>query len=209
MAVARFFTILFVCASVRLGAEPMRDVIADYLPPHEAIKFYELARLQTEELLESWRGTMEIAGKSVFVETRDGNLWATVDGSEVAAEKTCDDFVQICKQFPICRFDILFPFLSWDNFAYDGPANMMGRRAQRYVASPPENYGHSVAAVKIWIDDTYGYPLSWEVVDEKGHTLRRFRVRSLKKDSSGEWTVSTVEFSMPRDRKQLHVKFVD
>ena len=187
----------------------MRDVTADYLPPNKAIEFYNFARNQTDDLLKTWHGAMEIGGKKISIEPRNGNLVAIFEEKEMPIGGDNGDFIPLCEEFPVCQFDIFFPFLSWRDFAYDGPANMMGRRAQRYIVTVPDAYGNSIDLVKIWIDDSYGYPLSCEVVYEKGRTLRRFRVRSLKKDSAGEWTVSSVEFSMPRERRYIHVKILN
>ncbi|MDR1436270.1 MAG: hypothetical protein LBI39_03640 [Puniceicoccales bacterium] len=205
----KLLSLAILSAHWSLAGAPMRDVMADYLSPNGAVAFYDLARSQTETLFKEWCGTFSVGGRQISMATNGSSLRVTVDGESTYIDLGGDDFTKLHKDFPICPFDIFMPFLSWD-VAYDGPATLMGRRAQRYVATAPSAAsGYPLEKVKIYIDAAYAYPLSWEAIDGNGHVLRKFRIRSLKKDAAGEWNVSSFEFFMPRERKSLHVKILD
>jgi hypothetical protein len=179
------------------------------LPPNQAIEFYGRASRQTKELFNEWNGGFEIGGRRVSMSLDDNYLTITADGNGRAIPLCMDDLTPLQGDFANFTVQHIHAIASWENLSYDGPATMTGRRAQRYAASAPPSYGNAVAAVKIGIDDAYGCPLSWEAVDGDGHVVRRFRIRSIKKDSYGDWCASSCEFYMPREKTTLHIKFVD
>jgi hypothetical protein len=118
------------------------------------------------------------------------------------------DLTPLADGLPLTSFDLLCPFFSWPMPTYDGPAKVMGRRAQRFSVKNLTDPNSPISSVTIWIDAGYRYPLAWDAFGRDGRPLRRFQLRSLKKINDGRWAVRSVEFSIPRERKVVRVEIL-
>jgi hypothetical protein len=161
------------------------------------------------QLLMDWSGDALTAnGRALSWKWHGRKLFIAVDSKTFSIAADSEDIAPIAEEFSISAFELLCPFFYWPGPTYEGPSKVIGRRAHRFSIKAPSASRCAVAEVHIWLDSVYDYPLYWEAFDADGQTLRRFRLRSLKKDGEGKWTVSAVEFSSPKDRRCVRIKIL-
>ena len=81
-------------------------------------------------------------------------------------------------------FDLQMPFIYWDDYAYEGPANVLSRIGQRFLMKPPEgslSARHGISGVRIALDDMYDGLLEVEVFGVDGEPRSEFTLRSFQK----------------------------
>ncbi|MDR2664126.1 MAG: hypothetical protein LBB14_01165 [Puniceicoccales bacterium] len=209
----RLFCLLplfFALLPLRLWAFQGREPTAPHLPTAVALEYYARAGDQMERLLWDWSDCQFIAnGRELSWQRRGDRTVILWEGDELPFPTDPLDTKPLAVDLPIAPFDLLCPFFSWPEPTYDGPGKMVGRRVQRFSVKNPDGANSPIAEVKIWLDASYCYPLAWEAIGRDGRPLRRFQLRSLKKSSDGHWTVRSLEFSMPQERKTVRVVVPD
>ena len=94
-------------------------------------------------------------------------------------------------------FDILLPFLFWEDFTVRGVDQVKGRTAYLIELRPPEELVAPLAAagigsVRIALDREFNAPLLAEYIDQDSTVVRTVRVVSLKK-TDDIWVVRTTD----------------
>ena len=80
--------------------------------------------------------------------------------------------------------DLQMPFIYWNEYTYEGPANVLSRIGQRFLMKPPEgslSARHGISGVRIALDDMYDGFLDVEVGGVDGEPRSEFRLRSFQK----------------------------
>lgn len=94
-------------------------------------------------------------------------------------------------------FDLQMPFIYWNDYTYEGPANVLSRIGQRFLMKPPEDSlsaRHGISGVQIALDDMYYGLLGVEVFGVDGETRSEFTLRSFQK-VQGQYIVKEIVLS--------------
>ena len=79
-------------------------------------------------------------------------------------------------------FDLLMPFIYWDEWEYEGPKTIGSRLAQQFLMLPPESINTpKISGVRMALDNDYKALLRIEIMDTSSQVLTRFEVESFKK----------------------------
>jgi hypothetical protein len=79
-------------------------------------------------------------------------------------------------------FDLLMPFVYWEQWEYKGPKTIGSRLAQQFLMLPPEpSKAPGISGVRMALDNDYKALLSIEILDTNEKALTRFEVESFKK----------------------------
>jgi hypothetical protein len=105
-------------------------------------------------------------------------------------------------------FDLLMPFLYWDDSAYTGPARILGRGVDIFTLKPPAaEQPAGIGSVHVAIDRELGKLVRIEQLDPKGVQTREFDLDSIAK-VQGQWMVQTCELQnvVAHDYDRFEVK---
>lgn len=92
-------------------------------------------------------------------------------------------------------FDLLMPFLHWNDFIYEGVANVRGRPAHACLLYPPSAPGPgdpTPAAVRVFLDTQFQALTQAEWLQPDGTVLKSFTVLDLKK-TGDQWIVRSID----------------
>lgn len=106
-------------------------------------------------------------------------------------------------------FDLQMPFLYWDDFVYEGLANIRGRPAYSLILYPPAAFAAQrpeLAAVRVALDTQFHALVQAEQLGPKGEALKSITVLDLKK-TDGQWIVKTIDLrnAVTRDKTRFNV----
>lgn len=105
-------------------------------------------------------------------------------------------------------FDLIMPFVYWQEWEYEGTARVRGRPAHHFLMYPPagDPAQDRAGGVRMIIDAAFNALLRAEWVNERGRALRTFSVVSFKKVGE-HWIVRTIDLTDPvtRDRTRFDV----
>lgn len=89
-------------------------------------------------------------------------------------------------------FDLLMPFIYWDDYEYEGPKAIGTRLAHQFLMKPPAGFDlPQVHAVRLSLDSEYRALMRIEILDTSGEALTRFEVESFKK-VQGQYIVKRI-----------------
>ncbi|MBT4758164.1 MAG: hypothetical protein HOO08_07200 [Opitutae bacterium] len=94
-------------------------------------------------------------------------------------------------------FDLQMPFIYWNDYTYEGPANVLSRIGQLFLMKPPEgslSARHGISGVQIALDDMYYGLLGVEVFGVDGEPRSDFTLRSFQK-VQGQYIVKEIVLS--------------
>jgi hypothetical protein len=94
-------------------------------------------------------------------------------------------------------FDLQMPFIYWDDYTYEGPANVLSRIGQRFLMKSPAgslSARHGISGVRIALDDMYYGLLGVEVFGVNGEPRSEFTLRSFQK-VQGQYIVKEIVLS--------------
>ena len=109
-------------------------------------------------------------------------------------------------------FDLQMPFLYWDDFIYEGLANLRGRPAYSLLLYPPAELAAArpdLAAVRVALDTQFHALVQAEMLGPKGESLKTITVLDLKKTGE-QWIVKSIDLRNPvtRDKTRFSVTAV-
>ncbi len=114
---------------------------------------------------------------------RNSKVWSRVGGkaSFVALKETA--LMQPLFEGVLYRpFDLLMPFIYWDQYKYEGPKAIRTRLVHQFLMQPPAGLNLSqVHAVRMGLDSQYQALMRIEILDTKKKVATRFEVESFKK----------------------------
>ncbi len=107
----------------------------------------------------------------------------------------------------LAPFDLLMPFLYWEDHVYEGPLRCKGRPAHRFLLYPPpaSPARERFAAARLVLDEHFKALLKAELLDENEKTLRRFSINSFKKIQEC-WIARSFEVADTRTRDKTRVE---
>jgi len=122
--------------------------------------------------------------------------------------------------FSITAFDLLMPFIYWDEWEYEGVTKTRGRVAHIFLMKAPEAFQEGerpLAGVRVFLDEEFNAMLRAEYIDLEGEVVKTFRVLDLKK-ADDVWFLKTLDIrDHIRDEKTrlkitgvaFHQNFID
>ncbi|KXU36511.1 hypothetical protein AXK11_03905, partial [Cephaloticoccus primus] len=101
----------------------------------------------------------------------------------------------------ISAFDLLMPYLYWEDFDFEGADKVLGRAADRFLLRTPKGEGAASEplAVRAYFDEQFHALLQSKLLDAAGAPLKTMTVRDLKK-ISGQWMLKSIELRNERTR---------
>ena len=109
-------------------------------------------------------------------------------------------------------FDLQMPFLYWNDYVYEGLANIRGRPAYSLLLYPPADLAAArpdLAAVRVALDTQFHALVQAEMLGPKGETRKTITVLDLKKAGT-QWIVKAIDLRNPvtRDKTRFSVTAV-
>jgi len=106
-------------------------------------------------------------------------------------------------------FDLLMPFIYWEDFEYAGGERRSGRPHDTFTMLPPESWREqapSLAGVNVTIDRNFTALNQVEEIDKDGKALRTFKVISFK-EVDDEYIVKEIDIvdEVTREKTRFHV----
>jgi hypothetical protein len=92
-------------------------------------------------------------------------------------------------------FDLIMPFIFWDEFYYQGSTRVRGRPVHQFMFFPPEDFASEnpgVGAVRASLDARFNALLQVEVIDAEERVLRSLNVLNFRRVDD-QWIVRTIE----------------
>jgi|GEM_PF-279628 len=122
--------------------------------------------------------------------------------TEQLVQPLLDDFIYT-------PFDILMPFVFWQDFQYEGSRRVRSRRAHLFRMYPPEAFKQAypgVNCVRLKLDARYNALLGAEVLDDIDARLRVFTVVSFEKVDA-QYIVKVIDLidKISRDKTRMEV----
>ncbi|MDR3316459.1 MAG: hypothetical protein LBS68_00020 [Puniceicoccales bacterium] len=192
------------------SAEPLRDMLeSECLSPAAAAAFFGEAVLRVEEFFDGGETyAFSIDGIPVSLSFRDADVTVTSRGMTAVVSSGGAPFAPLVAGISVGTFDLFSQYLFWPSVAYEGPGKIIGRRAQRFLVVAPSDVWAPVAAVRVWLDSKFYYPIAWDALDGDGALVRRFRLRSLIRGKDGEWGPKRMDIFSVVDRRRSHIEVV-
>jgi len=132
---------------------------------------------------------------------------------DAAAGKACEVtgaelFTPVLAASDYTIFDLIMPFVYWQEWEYEGTVRVRGRPAHHFLMYPPDGDAarERAGGVRMVIDSAFNALLRADWVSEQGRALRTFTVVSFKKVGE-HWIVRTIDLANPvtRDRTRFEV----
>lgn len=106
-------------------------------------------------------------------------------------------------------FDLIMPFIFWDEFYYQGSSRVRGRPAHQFMFFPPEDFARDnpeIGAVRTSLDTRFNALLQVEVIDADDQVIRTLNVMNFRQVDE-QWIVRSVELidRQTRDRASFEV----
>jgi len=107
----------------------------------------------------------------------------------------------------ISAFDLLMPYLYWEDFALERPAKILGRSADTFLLRSPDGAATGVAAVRAYFDQQFHALLQSKLMDADGAVVKTLTVRDLQK-VSGQWMLKSIDLrdEATRDKTRFEVQ---
>lgn len=140
----------------------------------------------------------------LFDGSSDPKIWKWIDGGFylLPIENINDPLLP---GFSITLFEILMPYLHWENPAYQGPTRIMGRPVHRFVFENP-NISIGPEHVELAIDESYAVMLQLRSYRSGGSELRRWQAAQFKRMGE-DWTIGRIDVSDPQTRGRSRLTF--
>ena len=140
---------------------------------------------------------------------RNPDVWK-VDRQSVAVPVDTEALVDpLLNDFIYTPFDLLMPFVFWENFEYEGSKRVRSRQAHFFRMYPPDSFKEEhpkIHCVRLKLDARYNALLSAEVLDKHDDPLRIFNVMSFDKVND-QYIVKKIDLidKVSRDKTRMRV----
>ncbi len=101
-----------------------------------------------------------------------------------AQASDADSVVEVARHLIVTPFDLLMPYVYWDEWSYEGVLKIRGRIAHTFLMKVPSGYSqleNPLKGVIIYLDEKFNALLKAEYVDASGKVVKSFRLLDLKK----------------------------
>ena len=139
---------------------------------------------------------------SVLKRTHPSNEWSKVT--------TQGWFDPVDKGVTITAFDLMMPFIYWNDWNYEGVTKVRGRVAHAFLMLAPKGLDANplgLHGVVVFLDESFNAMLKADYVSKEDEVIKSFRLLDLKK-VDGIWLPKTVDFlnERTRDKTRLIIK---
>ena len=109
----------------------------------------------------------------------------------------------------VTPFDLMMPYIYWEDWEYDGVTRIRGRIAHSFFMVAPEDFRggpEDLGGVMVYLDEAFNAMLKAEYLDQEGEKLKTFRLLDLKK-VDGVWLPKTIDFmdEISRDKTRFRI----
>ena len=153
-------------------------------------------------------GVGEERGKTYLL--RNGpepEAWRALDGNGSEKLAYADFIKPLVPGMGQTIFDLMMPFIFWEEWRYEKSGRVIGRPSHLYEFSPPNEVRKlvpSLRKVRLTLDDVYEAPLRVEIFGSRGVPDKTFVLVSLKK--VGEtWIAKTLDVRDARTRSRTRL----
>ncbi len=105
-------------------------------------------------------------------------------------------------------FELLMPFIHWEDWAYEGSHRLRGRPAHYFLMYPPEDDSRyaSISGVRILVDEDFNVLLQAEVLGPSGQVVKTMRADTFRRVAD-QWIVRRIDITNEdsRDRTRFEV----
>ncbi len=144
-------------------------------------------------------------GPQAFISTRNSSVPQWNRLSEL------DWLNETMEGFVVTAFDLLMPYVYWDDWEYDGVTKIRGRVAHAFFMLAPEDFRGNqpnLRGILVYLDEEFNAMLKAEYVDKEGKTIKTFRLLDLKK-VDGIWLPKTIDFMDEKSRNKTRFRITD
>jgi hypothetical protein len=119
-------------------------------------------------------------------------------------------FDPVVKEATITAFDLMMPFIYWNDWKYEGVTKVRGRTAHAFLMLAPKSLEGNplrLHGVVVFLDESFNALLKADYVSQDDGVLKSFRLLDLKK-VDGVWLPKTVDFlnEDSQDKTRLIIK---
>jgi len=132
------------------------------------------------------------------------------DGQVKAQTTTVEGLLApLLPETELTAFDLLMPYLFWDDFVFEGTNKILGRAAHTFLLTPPAGLAKDFATlrgVRVQLDTQFHAMVQSTLINAKGDDFKTFTVRDLKKVGD-QWMVKTIDLrnELTRDKTRFQV----
>ena len=139
---------------------------------------------------------------SALKRTQPSNAWSKVTTDEW--------FDPVDETVTITVFDLMMPFIYWNDWNYEGVTKVRGRAAHAFLMLAPKSLEANplgLHGVVVFLDESFNAMLKADYVSKDEEVLKSFRLLDLKK-VDGVWLPKTIDFlnETTRDKTRLIIK---
>ncbi|MDA0346427.1 MAG: outer membrane lipoprotein-sorting protein [Verrucomicrobia bacterium] len=139
---------------------------------------------------------------SVLKRTHPSKEWSKVT--------TSGWFDPVDEGVTLTAFDLMMPFIYWNDWHYEGVTKVQGRVAHAFLMVAPKGLDANplgLHGVVVFLDESFNAMLKADYVSKEDEVIKSFRLLDLKK-VDGVWLPKTVDFlnENTRDKTRLIIK---
>lgn len=106
-------------------------------------------------------------------------------------------------------FDLLMPFIFWEDYTYEGSKRVKGSPMHQFVMHPPQsirNANPEIGGAMISVDTRFKYVTKAELLDPAGEELQTIEIQDLAK-VDGQYIIKQIDFmdEISRDKSRFLV----
>ncbi len=112
------------------------------------------------------------------------HVWIWEPGKEVRELPSEEYFNPLLPGNDYSAFDLLMPYIFWENYVYEGSRQVLGRPAHQFLVWPPEEIRAAkpeIGAAFVALDAGYNALVKAELLDDTGDEIKTLAIRSFKK----------------------------
>jgi len=135
-------------------------------------------------------------------------IWAYQPGGRATAEPLSkrDWHAPLLAGAEISAFDLLMPYLYWEDFDFEGSDKVLGRAAHRFLLRAPSHaagdeeseFGGRIS-VRAYFDQQFRALLQSKLIGSGGAVVKTLTVRDFQK-ISGQWMLKSIDLRNERTR---------
>jgi len=110
----------------------------------------------------------------------------------------------------LTAFDLLMPYLYWEDFEFEGVSKVLGRAAHTFLLTPPAGDSADegrLAAVRVQLDTQFRAMVQSELIDANGEAYKSLTLRDLKKVSD-QWMIKAIDLRNEQTRNKTRFQVV-
>lgn len=162
-----------------------------------------------------WFGDPYWSRLEIDQDSGEAAVWLLRNGREPAIWKWQDDRFRevepanwnnpLIDGSSVTIFDLLMPYIHWQESEYLGPTRHLGRPIQRFLLQNPIADAEP-AVVEAYIDEAFFALLQVRSYDAEGDELRRWQAASFRR-AGEDWTLGRLDLSDRQSRSSTRLRF--